>query len=145
MAFITVGQENSTDVELYYEDHGTGQAVVLIHGYPPDGSSWEKQTGALLAGGYRVITYDRRGFGKSNKQPQVTTTTRRRSQRRSAQIPRQIDDASVGRRFCWPHARTGHRSRRPLATSLAVFGLQPQHCCGRCWTCAVVRLVSGQG
>jgi non-heme chloroperoxidase len=67
MAYITVGQENSTDIELYYEDHGTGQAVVLIHGYPLDGASWEKQTAALLDAGYRVITYDRRGFGKSSK------------------------------------------------------------------------------
>ena len=53
-------------VELYYEDHGSGQAVVLIHGYPLDGHSWEKQTAALLAAGYRVITYDRRGFGRSS-------------------------------------------------------------------------------
>ncbi|WP_457963602.1 alpha/beta hydrolase [Arthrobacter sp. D1-29] len=67
MAFITVGTENSTDIELYFEDHGTGQPVVLIHGYPLDGSSWEKQTAALLDAGYRVITYDRRGFGKSSK------------------------------------------------------------------------------
>jgi peroxiredoxin len=67
MAYITVGQENSTEIELYYEDHGSGQAVVLIHGYPLDGSSWEKQTAALLDAGYRVITYDRRGFGKSSK------------------------------------------------------------------------------
>ncbi|MGO4237300.1 alpha/beta fold hydrolase [Pseudarthrobacter sp. YAF2] len=67
MAFITVGTENSTDIELYYEDHGSGQPVVLIHGYPLDGSSWEKQTAALLDAGYRVITYDRRGFGKSSK------------------------------------------------------------------------------
>jgi len=67
MAFITVGTENSTDIELYYEDHGAGQPVVLIHGYPLDGSSWEKQTAALLEAGYRVITYDRRGFGKSSK------------------------------------------------------------------------------
>ncbi|MDQ0662909.1 non-heme chloroperoxidase [Arthrobacter ulcerisalmonis] len=67
MAFITVGTENSTDVELYYEDHGSGQPVVLIHGYPLDGSSWEKQAAALLDAGYRVITYDRRGFGKSSK------------------------------------------------------------------------------
>jgi peroxiredoxin len=67
MAFITVGNENSTDIELYYEDHGSGQPVVLIHGYPLDGSSWEKQTAALLEAGYRVITYDRRGFGKSSK------------------------------------------------------------------------------
>lgn len=67
MGYITAGQENSTPVELYYEDHGTGQAVVLVHGYPLDGSSWERQTRELLAAGYRVITYDRRGFGKSSK------------------------------------------------------------------------------
>lgn len=67
MAYIKVGTEDSTDVELYYEDHGSGQAVVLIHGYPLDGSSWEKQTTALLGAGYRVITYDRRGFGQSSK------------------------------------------------------------------------------
>ncbi|WP_394940361.1 alpha/beta fold hydrolase [Psychromicrobium sp. YIM B11713] len=67
MSLVTVGVENSTDIELYYEDHGQGQPVVLIHGYPLDGSSWEKQTSALLDAGYRVITYDRRGFGKSSK------------------------------------------------------------------------------
>jgi peroxiredoxin len=67
MGFITVNTENSTDIELYYEDHGTGQPVVLIHGYPLDGSSWEKQTAALLEAGHRVITYDRRGFGRSSK------------------------------------------------------------------------------
>jgi non-heme chloroperoxidase len=67
LTFITVGTENSTDIELYYEDHGSGQPVVLIHGYPLDGSSWEKQATALLDAGYRVITYDRRGFGKSSK------------------------------------------------------------------------------
>ena len=66
MGYITVGTENSTDIELYYEDHGTGQPVVLIHGYPLDGSSWEKQTAALLEAGHRVITYDRRGFGRSS-------------------------------------------------------------------------------
>ncbi|MBB2901252.1 pimeloyl-ACP methyl ester carboxylesterase [Kineococcus radiotolerans] len=67
MGTITVGQENSTPVELYYEDHGTGQAVVLIHGYPLDGSSWERQARELRAAGYRVVTYDRRGFGRSSK------------------------------------------------------------------------------
>ncbi|MFC9292405.1 alpha/beta fold hydrolase, partial [Streptomyces sp. NPDC057052] len=67
MAFITVGQENSTPIELYYEDHGSGQPVVLIHGYPLDGHSWEKQAAALLKAGYRVITYDRRGFGRSSQ------------------------------------------------------------------------------
>lgn len=67
MAFITVGTENSTDIELYYEDQGQGQPVVLIHGYPLNGHSWEKQTRELLDAGYRVITYDRRGFGQSSK------------------------------------------------------------------------------
>ncbi|HEV7566199.1 MAG TPA: alpha/beta hydrolase [Microbacteriaceae bacterium] len=67
MSYITVGKENTTNIELYYEDHGVGQPVVLIHGYPLDGSSWERQTRELLAAGYRVITYDRRGFGKSSK------------------------------------------------------------------------------
>jgi len=67
MGFITVGDENGAAIELYYEDHGTGQPVVLIHGYPLDGHSWEHQTRALLAAGYRVITYDRRGFGQSSK------------------------------------------------------------------------------
>jgi non-heme chloroperoxidase len=67
MGYIPVGQENSTAIELYYEDHGSGRPVVLIHGYPLDGSSWEKQTAALLDAGYRVITYDRRGFGRSSK------------------------------------------------------------------------------
>ncbi|MCC9194825.1 alpha/beta hydrolase [Arthrobacter sp. zg-Y916] len=67
MGRISVGTENSTPIDLYYEDHGSGQPVVLIHGYPLDGSSWEKQTAALLAAGYRVITYDRRGFGRSGK------------------------------------------------------------------------------
>jgi len=67
MPYIKVGKENSGDIDLYYEDHGTGQPVVLIHGYPLSGASWEKQTAVLLAAGYRVITYDRRGFGKSSQ------------------------------------------------------------------------------
>jgi pimeloyl-ACP methyl ester carboxylesterase len=67
MGYLTVGTENSTSVELYYEDQGAGQPVVLIHGYPLSGHSWERQTGELLAAGYRVITYDRRGFGRSSK------------------------------------------------------------------------------
>jgi pimeloyl-ACP methyl ester carboxylesterase len=65
--FIKVGQENSTSIELYYEDHGSGPPVVLIHGWPLNGDAWEKQTGALLEAGHRVITYDRRGFGRSSK------------------------------------------------------------------------------
>src|SRR5256712_4888814 len=64
---IRVGKENSTTIELYYEDHGSGSPVVLIHGWPLSGASWEKQTAALLTAGHRVITYDRRGFGRSSK------------------------------------------------------------------------------
>lgn len=67
MPFVTVGQENSAAIDIYYEDHGSGQPVVLIHGYPLNGDSWEKQTKALLEAGYRVITYDRRGFGRSGR------------------------------------------------------------------------------
>ena len=67
MPLLTVGKENSTPIELYYEDHGSGSPVVLIHGWPLSGASWEKQTAALLASGHRVITYDRRGFGRSSK------------------------------------------------------------------------------
>ena len=67
MAYITVGKENSSNIDLYYEDHGSGKPVVLIHGYPLSGASWEKQVPALLDAGNRVITYDRRGFGKSSQ------------------------------------------------------------------------------
>jgi non-heme chloroperoxidase len=63
-----VGTENGAPIEIYYEDHGSGRPVVLIHGYPLDADSWERQEAALLgAGGYRVIRYDRRGFGRSSK------------------------------------------------------------------------------
>ena len=70
MPVVTVGHENNADIEIYYEDHGAGQPVVLIHGYPLSGRAWDKQVPALLEAGYRVITYDRRGFGKSS-QPTV--------------------------------------------------------------------------
>ena len=67
MPYIMVGKENSGDIQLYYEDHGSGDPVVLIHGYPLSGASWEKQVPGLLEAGHRVITYDRRGFGKSSQ------------------------------------------------------------------------------
>ena len=67
MAYVTVGKENSSNIDLYYEAHGSGQPVVLIHGYPLSGASWEKQVPVLLNAGHRVITYDRRGFGKSSQ------------------------------------------------------------------------------
>src|SRR5687767_15337699 len=66
-SYITVGQENSTPIELYYEDHGSGRPVVLIHGWPLSGRSWEAQVPALVQAGYRVVTYDRRGFGGSSQ------------------------------------------------------------------------------
>jgi len=67
MPYVNVAKENATNIELYYEDHGSGDAVVLIHGYPLSGASWEKQIPVLLDAGHRVITYDRRGFGKSSQ------------------------------------------------------------------------------
>src|ERR1700758_3540290 len=70
MPYVSVGKENSGSIDLYYEDHGAGTPVVLIHGYPLNGHSWEKQVPVLLDAGYRVIAYDRRGFGDSS-QPTV--------------------------------------------------------------------------
>jgi non-heme chloroperoxidase len=67
MPFVTVGRENSAAIRIYYEDHGSGSPVVLVHGYALNGHSWEKQEAALLAAGHRVITYDRRGFGASSR------------------------------------------------------------------------------
>jgi non-heme chloroperoxidase len=67
MPYITVGTENGSDIELHYNDHGTGKPIVLIHGYPLDGNSWERQERALMAHGYRCITYDRRGYGHSSQ------------------------------------------------------------------------------
>jgi non-heme chloroperoxidase len=70
MPSLIVGTENETPIEIHYEDHGSGDPVVLIHGYPLNGNSWERQERELLANGYRVISYDRRGFGRSS-QPTV--------------------------------------------------------------------------
>jgi non-heme chloroperoxidase len=67
MPHIKVGTENETDIKIYYEDHGSGQPVVLIHGYPLNSDSWERQEPELLSAGYRVIRYDRRGFGHSSR------------------------------------------------------------------------------
>lgn len=67
MPYVTVGKENSGNIDLYYEDHGAGKPVILVHGWPLSGRSWEKQVPALLDASYRVITYDRRGFGESSK------------------------------------------------------------------------------
>jgi non-heme chloroperoxidase len=70
MPRIAVGTENDASIEIHFEDHGSGRPVVLIHGYPLNGNSWERQERELLAGGYRVVSYDRRGFGRSS-QPTV--------------------------------------------------------------------------
>src|SRR5258707_2376115 len=67
MPYVTVGQENSAAVRIYYEDHGSGPPVVLVHGYALDGHSWEKQEAALMATGHRVITYDRRRLCASRR------------------------------------------------------------------------------
>src|SRR6266571_761841 len=67
LSTVTVGQENSAPIEIYYEDHGSGKPVVLVHGWPLSGASWERQVAALLSAGHRVITYDRRGFGRSGR------------------------------------------------------------------------------
>src|SRR3954463_14595403 len=67
MPSLTVATENDAPIEIHYEDHGSGQPIVLIHGYPLNGNSWERQERVLLANGYRVISYDRRGFGRSSQ------------------------------------------------------------------------------
>ena len=67
MPTVTVGRENGADIKIHYQDHGAGQPVVLIHGYPLSGRAWDKQVPVLLGAGYRVITYDRRGFGQSSQ------------------------------------------------------------------------------
>ncbi len=70
MPYIKVGQENLNDIKIHYEDHGTGNPVVFIHGFPFSGAAWEKQESVFLKENYRVITYDRRGFGQSS-QPSI--------------------------------------------------------------------------
>ena len=84
MPFVKVGRENSGDIEIHYNDHGSGRPIVLIHGYPLNGNSWERQERELLAAGYRCISYDRRGFGRSKRsnscagctaRPPASTTT----------------------------------------------------------------------
>jgi non-heme chloroperoxidase len=67
MPYVFAGTENDEPIDIYYENHGSGDPVLLIHGYPLDGNSWERQQRELLANGYQVITYDRRGFGHSSK------------------------------------------------------------------------------
>ena len=67
MPFVKVGTENSADIEIHYRDHGSGKPIILVHGYPLDGNSWERQERVLLENGHRCISYDRRGFGRSSQ------------------------------------------------------------------------------
>ena len=75
MPFIRVGTENSMPLDIYYEDHATGTPVVMIHGFPLSGRGWERQERALVAAGYRVITFDRRGLVSRASLRSATTTT----------------------------------------------------------------------
>ena len=96
MPFVTVGRENSAAIRIYYEDHGSGSPVVLVHGYALNGHSWEKQEAALLAAGHRVITYDRRGSGASSRPSTGMTSTR------SPPISMPCSARSTCAKWCWP-------------------------------------------
>jgi pimeloyl-ACP methyl ester carboxylesterase len=100
MPFVTVGEENGQDIRIHFNDHGSGQPIVLIHGYPLNGNSWERQERALLGAGYRCISYDRRGFGSSS---QPTTgfdyATFAADLRRSSTISRSATSSSPGSRW----------------------------------------------
>jgi non-heme chloroperoxidase len=67
MPVVKVGTENTADIKIHYNDHGSGKPIILIHGYPLDANSWERQERMLLANGYRCISYDRRGFGQASQ------------------------------------------------------------------------------
>ncbi len=67
MPKLKVGADTQHPVELHYEDAGSGKPVVLIHGWPLSSRSWEAQVPALVEAGYRVVSYDRRGFGRSSQ------------------------------------------------------------------------------
>ncbi|OKK22267.1 bromoperoxidase [Streptomyces sp. CB00455] len=67
MPRINASTQKGSAVELHFEDRGDGPPVVLIHGWPLSGRSWEPQIGPLVEAGHRVITYDRRGFGSSSQ------------------------------------------------------------------------------
>jgi pimeloyl-ACP methyl ester carboxylesterase len=54
MPYVTVARENSANIDIYYEDHGSGKPVILIHGYPLSGASWEKQDHRFAATGLRT-------------------------------------------------------------------------------------------
>jgi non-heme chloroperoxidase len=119
MAYLKVGKENSADIELYYEDRGTGKPVLLIHGWPLSGASWERQTAALLASGHRVITYDRRGFGRSS------AAQRRLRLRHPRQRHLQADRSARPPRRHARRLQHGRRRSRPLPRQ--VRRARPRH------------------
>jgi pimeloyl-ACP methyl ester carboxylesterase len=119
MPFVKVGSENQADIEIHYNDHGTGRPVVLIHGYPLDGNSWERQERVLLAHGYRCISYDRRGFGRSS---QPTTGYDRGCSQNDERRP---DAAAASSSSPLKDARrwtSGERTPAPISTSFAIRG-----------------------
>jgi len=97
MPVISVGTENSGPINLYYEDYGTGAPVVLIHGYPLSGRAWDKQVPPLLAAGHRVITYDRRGAGKSSQPASGYACRRHRTTPTGSRPTSSTDSASPPR------------------------------------------------
>ena len=112
MPYVTVGKENSGDIQLYYEDHGSGDPIVLIHGYPLNGASWEKQVPVLLEAGQRVITYDRRGFGKSS-QPTTGYNYDTFAEDLQARYTPQPVQFRAGRLFdAWPRSGALYRQAR---------------------------------
>ena len=120
MSYVEVGKENSTSLHLYYEDHGSGQPVVLIHGYPLSSASWEKQVPALLDAGYRVIAYDRRGFGKSS---QPTTAYNYDT---FAEDLHKLITPSQAEGFCSRGLLDGRRRSRPLHREVRFEECEPK-------------------
>ena len=112
MAFITVGKENSADIQLYYEDRGSGKPVMLVHGWPLNGGAWERQSAMLLAAGFRVITYDRRGFGRSSA-PEAGYDYNTFAGD-TARVPRVSSSVPVNRSVYAP-AGTGMRASRQMS------------------------------
>ena len=125
MAYITVGTENSADIKLFYTDQGSGQPVVLIHGFPLNGESWGKQQAALLDAGYRVIAYDRRGFGTSTKAGIGLRLRHVRGRPRRAHRRRSTSRTSCSSASRWAPARSratspataANASRRPRSSA----------------------------
>ena len=125
MARLTVGTENNVDIDIYYEDHGTGQPVVLIHGYPLNGRSWERQQRALLAAGYRAINYDRRGFGLS--EPADRRLRLRHLRRRPQHVARAPRPRQRRARRLLDGHRRGHPLPRHLRLGAGEQGRAPRH------------------